>query len=920
MIKSGIVWRMALGNLKKQWKQTLLTIIAGAIGAMLIAISAVNYESVQRSGAAWIETHLGPINWKLTPAKLDSGGFSVKDTVFLMDYTRKINNAYTLLPYVKTEAAVLAKDANTGEEAALKNMLFMGFSMEEAARFDPAGPELWKDGLADDELIINRETARLLQVDIGDVLSVVTSEGDKLFRVRVVAEQRGLTGYLESDAFTGTIIGTERAVRELSSQAGDGYEAILAGSMDPSADLQGMFLIPDHPYNVEYLKNDYKSKIDQMNYSLIIGMISIVAVISSMLFMRQVLVMIGESRQEIYGILRAIGFSQGNISAMFIVEALLLSLFSALLGTLIGISGGYGLIRMFYGAYSTELARMAGNPIPIHPYVSIGTAVAVFAVILLFLCLISLFAARKVSRFNIIESLRGPSEGEGAGQGRNNKRFAIRILLAIGLFATSIHFIFTFAQPPELNGENMLIITSTWLIACFTVLSIALALLGKIDPFLQKLLQHIGVPPLSLMLAVKYPRRHKGRTYTAALMFALVMMTITFMVCIMQLILANGNVDRTNQTVFGFGGYASYRTFEERTKIEAAVSKDPFIREHVKGTTTAEPYMLSMIEGGSAQAAVPVTEELLQNNNIALLARSPAFSSDEAAWEAVLNNPEFIILPHFYMVKDPLFPFDITFVKAGDSITLPIYEEKPGTNREALEPIEQRTFIVAGFVPNDAATLLMDFYGSTFMNQKVVEELRPFGHKWPDQNDLGFVLFQFDYKDIKLAQAIEERFAIQGVLTFHVPYLKNSAEQLMNKQLGYGFVGFTVISACIGLMGLAIIQFRAVRERSKQVGMMRCIGLSSKHIYWMFFIEGFVISAIGLLVGFAIGSSGVRIFAENLRKDVRIYEEPITFHYPFEILLPIIGGLLLASLLINIAPARAALKLKAADALRLGNE
>lgn len=921
MIKSGIVWRMALGNLKKQWKQTLLTILAGGIGAMLIAISAVNYESVQRSGEVWIETHLGPINWRLTPEKEDSGGFTAEETAFLMEHAQRINNGFTLLPYVKTEAAVFAKNAGTGEEAALKNMLFMGFSMEDAARLDQAGAELWKDELADDELIINRETAKLLEVDVGDTLSVTTFNGDKLFRIRSVAEQRGLTGYQESGAFTGTIIGTERTVRELSSQAGDGYGAILAGSIDPSADLQGMSLVPtDHPYRVEHVKSDIKNKIGQMNYSIIIGMISIIAIASSMLFMRQVLVMIGESRQEMYGILRAIGFSKGNISAMFIVEAILLSLSSALLGTLIGISGGYGLIRMFYGFYTAELARMAGNEIPIHPYVSVGTAAAVFAVILLFLILISVFAARKVSRFQIVEALRGPSEVEGAARSSRSKRTATRILFAIGLSATCAHLIFAFAQLPELNNDNMLLIAATWLIACCTILSIVLALLDKAAIPLQRLLRIIGLPPLSLMLAVKYPRRHRGRTYVAALMFALVMMTITFMVCIMQLILASGNVDRTNQTVFGFGGYASYRTAAEKMKIETAAANDPFIREHIKGMMSAEPYMLSMVERGLAQAAVPVTGELLKNNKMRLLARSPAFASDEAAWQAVLNDPKYVVLPHFYMMEDPLFPSDITLVKAGDSITLPIYESKPRSNEEDWVPLSQRTFIVAGFVPNDAKDLLMDFYGATFMHKAVVEELRPFGHKWFNQIDLGFVLFQLDYKDIKLAQALEERFAIQGVLNFNVPYLKNSAEQLINKQIGYGFVGFTVISACIGLMGLAIIQFRAVRERSKQVGMMRCIGLPGKHIYWMFFIEGFVISAVGLLVGLGIGSSGARIFAENVQQDMRVFEEPIIYHYPFDILLPIIGGLLLASLLINIAPARAALKLKAADALRMGSE
>lgn len=860
MIKSSLVWRMALGNLRKQWKQTLLTIFAGAIGAMLIAASAVNYDSVQRSGAVWIEAHLGPINWKLTPEKSDNEGFSAQETEALIDVLLERWDGYTMLPYVKTEAAVFAKDASTGTEAALKNILFMGFSMEKAVSFDLAGASLWRAGLADDELIINREIAKLLQVEAGDTVAVTASHGDKLFRIRAVTEQRGLTGYLESGAFAGTIIGTEHTVRELSNQAQDRYDAILAGVSNSSVDPNHMYLIPEYSYNVENLKGNVKSDIKRMNYAVIIGMISMVAIVSSMLFMRQVLVMIGESRQETYGILRAIGFSQGNISAMFTVEAILLSLMSVSLGTILGVWGGYNLIHQFYGVYSAELSRMAGNTIPIQPYISIGTVAVVFGAMLCFLSMISLLSARRVSRFSIVGALRGAAETGDKGRRRGSRRIGFRIVFAFGLSAASIHFIFAFVQPPKLNGENMLLIAWTWLVACFFVLFIVLSLLNKMDGPLQRLLRFVGIPPLSIMLALKYPRWHKGRTYTAALLFALVMMTITFIVCIMQIVLANGNVDRTNQTVFGFGGYASYRTAAEKEKIEAAAANDPFIQEHIRGLTTAEPFMLSMIERGIAQAAVPVTKELIRDNPIQLLARAPMFANDQAAWEAVLNDPNYIILPYYYGMEDPLFPEAITLVEAGETITLPIYENKLRSDTEDWVPQAQRGFIVAGFVPNDAATQLIDFYGATFMNEEVVREFRPYGHKWPNQTELGFILFQFDYKDIKLAQALEERFAIGGVLTFDVPYLKNSAEQLINKQLGYGFIGFSVMSAFIGIMGLAIIQFRAVRERSKQVGMMRCLGVSNKNIYMMFFIEGFVISAVGLLVGWGVGSSGVRIF------------------------------------------------------------
>ena len=50
------------------------------------------------------------------------------------------------------------------------------------------------------------------------------------------------------------------------------------------------------------------------------------------------------------------------------------------------------------------------------------------------------------------------------------------------------------------------------------------------------------------------------------------------------------------------------------------------------------------------------------------------------------------------------------------------------------------------------------------------------------------------------------------------------------------------------------------------------------------------------------------------------YEEPLGIHYPYEIIVPVLLGLALLSLLLNAAPARSAVKLKAADALRTNQD
>lgn len=919
MIGSGIVWRMALGNLRKHWRQTLLTIAAGAIGAMLIAISAVNYESVQRSGTDWIETRLGPINWKLTPNMQESGGFTQDDVELLSDMILQTGDLYRILPYVTTEAAIMTEKAGEDkEEAALTSMLLLGFPLEAAARLDPARATLWEGGLGDDELILNDETAGLMSVQVGDVVTIVTKEGSRLFRIRDVVEQSGLTGYRESGSFRGTIIATERTVRELAGMESGQYPALLAGYVDPDVNLRAMFRTPELSYDIQFLKQDYTDKVGKMNFTVILGLISMVAIASSLLFMRQALVMIGESRGEIYGILRAIGLSTRNISTIFAIEALLLSLLSALAGTALGLTGGYGLVRFVYSAYAEELMRMSGENIPIHPHVSLSGAAVVFGIVMLFLTAVSLMAARKAGKVRIVEALRGAAVN--GTSGKKSGRVAVILGTILGLWAVVVHLYGAFIDPPGLEGNNVLLIGVSWIGSCCAILFFAIYLARKADKPLQWLLRITGIPQVSIMLAVRYPRRHMGRTYTAALLFALVMMMITFTITLLGLISAFGDVERTNQTVFGYGGYASYQSEDERTKIEAVAAEDPAIREHVKSALPIEPFMINFIEQSSAQAVIPVTEELVMHGDLRLLERSPEFQSDEEAWRAVSSDPLYIILPHYYMEKGGNMDADFMPVKAGDVLTLPVYEDKLRPVNDQWEPVAEHTFTVAGFTFDETKNILIDLYAATFVHPSVMEKLRPYGFKWENQPGLGFVLFDFDAKDIKLSQSLEERFAIQSVLTFKVPYLDNRAEQLMNKQFGKGFVGFTVFSALIGIMGLAVIQYRAVQERSKQVAMMRCIGMPGKQMYWMFLIEGFVISFIGLLTGWAIGSSGARLIVQLASKSLNSHEAPLGVSYPYEVILPILVGLLAASLLLNIAPAKAALRLKAADVLRMNQE
>lgn len=923
MIGSRLIWSMAWGNIKRQWRQTLLTVAAGTIGAMLIAISVINYTSVRSSSDEWIQAHFGSIDWVLTQADSRLSSLSDLEVQQIIQSYIEHKAPIRFLPIINTDNGVLfTLDEQGGISHSQDGLQVIGLNPEEAVKFDAANSALWLSGLQDDEIIMDQETAASLEIKQGDAVLLTASTGDKEpFKVKETVKENGLTGYQGLTGIsTGTIIMNESASRRITGQAG-GFHAILAGRSDASLPIDGFSMFDNHVFKLQLVKNDAENKTKKLDLSLILAMISTVAIASSAMLIRQVLMMIAEARWELYGILRAIGLSRGHIRSMFTAEALLLSLLSAGVGTLLGSIGGYMLVNQFYGRHSGELAKMSGLHLTVTPHVTAGSVLLIFGSVSLFLGVIALFAAGKAGRMRIMDALRGAPRGKPVISRKKKVLFFYMGSLSMAA-VLAVHLIEVFIVKTNLNDAPVFPILLFWVGGCLSAVYWVLKLVSIGSGFIGGALRFLRMPTTSVLLAIKYPKQYPGRTYTIALLFALVMMVITFTTCMGNFILTANAVDKTNQTAFGFGGYAGYQSVAEQDKILAFIRSDEEIRNAVKAETSVEPYMLLMNKEWS-QAIIPVTQTLIDGDGLQLLGRAPQFKSDADVWQAVSSNASFIVLPAEYAdaVNKDNWAGPEQEVKPGDTITLPIYEDKLRMSNEQWTPLTNKTFTVAGIAKqNTANQVKISFYGTTYVHPNVYEELQPYGFKWPNQPELGFVMMKFDYKDLTLVSKLEEKMRKAGIMTFHVPYVDNSAEQLINKQLFRGFIGFTAFSALIGILGLAVVQFRAVRERSKAIAMMRCIGLPRKHMAWMFVLEGLIIGAAGLLTGWGAGSTGAKIFYNTISQDVKPGEKRIPFDYPIEILLPIILGLLAAAVLINLGPARSALKLAPADALRTADE
>jgi putative ABC transport system permease protein len=141
--------------------------------------------------------------------------------------------------------------------------------------------------------------------------------------------------------------------------------------------------------------NSVKTIVNAVSYVLI-AFVSISLVVSSIMIGIITYISVYERTKEI-GILRSIGASKGNISAIFNAETFIIGLLSGLFG--IGIS--YILIPIINGV----LHHFTGN-IPLSAALNIGNALVLVLLSIILTLIGGLIPARSASKKDPVEALR----------------------------------------------------------------------------------------------------------------------------------------------------------------------------------------------------------------------------------------------------------------------------------------------------------------------------------------------------------------------------------------------------------------------------------------------------------------------------------------------------------------------------------
>jgi ABC-type lipoprotein release transport system permease subunit len=124
-------------------------------------------------------------------------------------------------------------------------------------------------------------------------------------------------------------------------------------------------------------------------------------------------------------------------------------------------------------------------------------------------------------------------------------------------------------------------------------------------------------------------------------------------------------------------------------------------------------------------------------------------------------------------------------------------------------------------------------------------------------------------------------------------------------------LGFIVVA--ISMVGLVSAVTTSVLERTREIGILRCVGAHGRDVRRIFATEGVVLAALGWLAGIPLGYAVERTLVWLIRE---LLDVDVPVVYPASHVLIALAGTLVLALAVIALPLRRAVRLKPGDALR----
>jgi putative ABC transport system permease protein len=929
--------RLAFRNIARRRGEAVLVVLGSLLGTAIITSSFLVGDTLEASIRDSARTQLGPVDVVAAAA----------DPTLLPELEAAV--ADDPIPGTAGALGILRTTATVATPAGADRVAEPGAGVieldVEAARALGDDPEA--TGFAGDvatpgegEVLVNESLAEVLGVAAGDEVALFAYEREVSLEVTAVVPRLGVAGRGEwggrsANAFVapGTLAALQADAPEGAPASPPTAELLVAGpgdvfDVDGSDDvvaalqerLAGVDGVDVTPAKADLLD---QAEAQGESFTAVFTSVGSFSVIAGILLLVNIFVMLAEERKSELGMLRAVGLKRNHLVRSFGMEGAVYATLAAVAGVVVGIGVARVLVVFTAGIIgSGEFAldlRFAVDPASLVQGLVVGLLIG----------LVTVWATSlRIGRLNVIRAIRDLPEP-------TSQRRRLRTLVAAGagvvvggaVFASGLG---AEAEIPALAGPAISLFclvpllsrllprrlavslpcmaVVVWGVAAFVVLpdifgntdipvfvvlgvimvSAAVAVVSANADVAGRLADRLdgSSTGLAARLGLAYPLAKRFRTSLLLGMYALVIFTLTFLTT-----LSNTFALQAPQYAAETG--AGYEVLVDSQPANPLTVEQLEARDDVAAATPLlrafATFEADIVDDPVQWPLVGVGEGILDRGAPVLQRRAPEYGSDEDAWEAVVASDDLAMVSDFFLADGGGPPSAVLGV--GDTFT--VVNRATGDERE----LTVAGLVTSDFVFNGAyagAELVGDLFGP--LAAPVRHYVAVDGGADPDA----------------VATRITADLLANGA---NARSFEAVVEGQIGQQVGFFrlFEGFLTLGLVIGIAGLGVVMVRAVRERQRQIGMLRAMGVPSGVVRTAFLVEAGFIAALGAVIGVGLGMVLSWILLTN---SSAFGDSELAYQVPWGSVAILLGGPLVVSLVAVALPANRAAAIQPAVALR----
>jgi putative ABC transport system permease protein len=950
--RKPVLRRLAIRNATRRPRETALILLGALLGTAIITGSATVGDTLGGSIRQGATTQLGPIDEIIRSADAPT-----QAAVAAAVAGARSADVDGVLPLTAVGASVAtagggaAPDARRAEPNA--SLLEVDFAAAQAFGGDARAVGLSGPTPTGDRAVIGKDLAKTLRVGPGDTIVAYAYGATRTFTVDRIVPRRGVAGFALGFGGSGSpnvfvAPGTIAALAAADTSAGSPPSTLVAVSnrggiidgADRSFAVTNQVIVPalaaagvtGQTDLVKHLLLDAADR-QGKSFTQLFTALGAFSALAGILLLISIFIMLAEERKTELGMLRAVGLKRAGLVGTFSLEGWMYALGAAALGTIAGIGVG----RAIVAVTASIVGGNEGAPfaLELHFTATRASIQQGFTIGFFFSLLTVLAASLWISRLNVIRAIRDLPEPTVVRQRLRTLIGGVAIAL-LGAWMTAAGFAASNPAPilagPPLAALGAAIVLRRWLnkkavdtaaaavgllwatfcfdvagdafdgpdISLFFLDGVALTVAGVIlvsrhQRVLGGLVRRAGggAKNMSLRLGLAYPLAKAFRTSLILSTFTLVMFTLVS-ITLFSAVFGQQIDDFTRDISGGFDGQV-YSNSSNPVPVDAVRAVEGVSLVAPLATVGAQfdvPKLrdqadqpkftfwgLGGIDGSFVDGGPPSLQEFL-----------PKFGSEEGAWRALLTDPSLVIVDEFFLARGGGPP--ASNVRLGETITL--RDPVSGTVR----PLTIAALADSGF-GRAPAYAGVEGVRSLFGARAVTDLLR------------------YRVKPGVDPQAVAERlngqFVENGVDASS--FRKLVSDGLSTQQSFFHLMqGYLSLGLIVSVAGIGVVMVRAVRERRREVGVLRSLGFETRQVRRAFVAESSFVALEGIFLGTSLAMiSTWRLMTSGA------FGDGLEFSVPFLQIGALIVLAFLATLAATASPAQQASKIRPAVALRIAD-